>query len=118
MLAGLYQLTPLKRVCLLGCRSPVAVWTRLRGSLVQPVASVAAGARNGMWCLGCCWALMLVLVVVGVMQPWWMVAVAGVVFTEKALPIGPQASRWLGLLLLTPGALLVVGWEPLANITA
>lgn len=116
-LAALYQLTPLKRVCLTGCRSPLATWTRLRGSLVAPQAAVAAGIRNGLWCFSCCWALMLVLVAVGVMQPWWMAGVAVTVFVEKALPIGPRTSRLLALAPLVPGLLLLVRPDQLLSLT-
>jgi predicted metal-binding membrane protein len=90
---GLFQLTPLKRTCLRRCRSPV-----LCGSEDQP-QSVGAiwrlGLRNGVSCLGCCSALMCLLFVGGLMNPFWIVAIALWVFVEKILPQGDRVS-WLG----------------------
>ncbi|HEU5008352.1 MAG TPA: DUF2182 domain-containing protein [Jatrophihabitantaceae bacterium] len=106
--AGIYQLTPWKDACLRGCRTPMTAFTAIRGSLARPTVAAKVGARNGLWCLGCCWALMSVLVAVGVMQPWWMAAIAALIFAEKALPFGPALSRPIASLLAGFGAVLVV----------
>jgi predicted metal-binding membrane protein len=78
---GVYQWLPVKSACLDNCRSPVqflveAYRPGVRGALVM-------GARHGMYCLGCCWALMLLLFVGGVMNLLWVATISGVVFVEK-----------------------------------
>jgi predicted metal-binding membrane protein len=97
-LAALYQLTPLKRVCLRHCRSPLSLvlghWREGR------VGAVRMGVEHGGWCVGCCWGLMLALFAVGVMSIAWMVIIAAVIFVEKVLPRGERLTMPLGLLLL------------------
>ena len=88
--AGVYQLTPLKRACLRGCRTPLG-WLAHHwrdGSL----GALLMGIEHGAWCVGCCWALMLVLFAVGVMSITWTLVVAAVIFAEKVLP-GRRAGR-------------------------
>ncbi len=82
--AGLYQLTPLKNACLETCRSPVAFLARGIGSGVR--GALRLGVAHGLYCLGCCWALMLLLFVGGVMNLAWVAALAVVVVAEKTLP--------------------------------
>jgi len=82
--AALYELTPLKDVCLGKCRSPLGflmgVWRDgLRGAAEM-------GAKHGLWCLGCCWALMVALFALGVMSLVWMAVVAALITVEKVLP--------------------------------
>lgn len=108
MLAGAYQLSPLKTACLRGCRTPLTAFTAIRGSLGRPATAWRVGARNGLWCLGCCWALMSVLVAVGVMQPWWMAGIAVLIFVEKALPFGPRLSAPIAVLLAGAGVALLL----------
>ena len=97
-LAALYQLTPLKRVCLRHCRSPLALvlghWRDGR------FGAVRMGVEHGGWCVGCCWGLMLALFAVGVMSIAWMVIIAAAIFVEKVLPRGDRLTMPLGLLLL------------------
>jgi predicted metal-binding membrane protein len=107
LVAAVYQVTPWKAACLRGCRSPVTAFTAVRGSLARPRIAVRVGARNGLWCMGCCWALMCVLVAVGVMQPLWMLAISVLIFVEKALAWGPAFSRPLGAALAALGLLLL-----------
>jgi predicted metal-binding membrane protein len=111
LVAGGYELTPLKEVCLGKCRSPLGL---LLGSWRDgPVGATRMGMRNGAWCVGCCWALMASLFALGIMSLVWMVVVAGVIAVEKLLPWRRVATYGttallvvLGLLLLTaPGAL-------------
>ncbi len=101
--AGLYQLTPLKRVCLRTCRSPLDFllqhWRRGR------LGELRLGALHGLYCVGCCWALMAVLVFAAAMSFWWAAAIAGVVFVEKVLPWGDKLGRLLAVGLVTLGAL-------------
>lgn len=105
--AGLYQLTPWKGRCLSHCRSPLQflmhAWRDGR------LGAMVMGAHHGAYCIGCCWGLMLVLLVLGSMQVEWMAAVAAVVFVEKVLPGGPQVGRALGGLLLAVGAAVALG---------
>jgi predicted metal-binding membrane protein len=97
-LAALYQLTPLKRVCLKHCRSPLGIvlnhWRDGR------LGAVRMGAEHGGWCVGCCWGLMLALFAVGVMSIAWMVIIAAAIFVEKVLPRGERLTWPLGALLI------------------
>jgi predicted metal-binding membrane protein len=95
--AGAYQWTPLKETCLRHCRSPVAFlvqhWRRGAGG------AVATGVRHGLYCLGCCWMLMALLFVAGLMNLAWVAAVALLVLLEKTMPWGGRMSRLAGALL-------------------
>src|SRR5437764_1303008 len=97
-LAALYQLTPLKRVCLRHCRSPLSLvlghWREGR------LGAVRMGVEHGGWCVGCCWGLMLALFAVGVMSVAWMVIIAAAIFVEKVLPRGERLTWPLGVALL------------------
>jgi predicted metal-binding membrane protein len=101
MVAGLYQFTPFKRACLKSCRSPAAFivqhWKR------GVAGGFRLGTAHGLYCLGCCWALMLLLFVGGVMNLWWIGALAIFVLLEKLAPLGAQAGRLSGLLLVAAG---------------
>ena len=82
--AAVYQLTPLKDVCLAKCRSPLAfVVGSWRGGRI---GATRMGIEHGAWCVGCCWALMATLFALGVMSLTWMVVVAALVAVEKLLP--------------------------------
>ena len=105
--AGIFQWTPFKYVCLTRCRSPI-------GFLLSEWREGADGAlvlglRHGLLCLGCCWALMGLLFVVGVMNLLWIAALAGFVLVEKVAPGGVWVSRASGLLLVGWGALMIAG---------
>lgn len=102
VLAGLYQWTPLKTACLRRCRSPLSfLLTEWReGSK----GAVVMGVRHGVYCLLCCWALMSLLFVLGVMNLVWIAALTGVTIAEKILPGGARLSRVLGLGLIAWGA--------------
>jgi predicted metal-binding membrane protein len=105
-LAGLYQLTPLKRACLTHCRTPFGYFlTRWRSG---GPAAFGIGFHHGLYCLGCCWALMATTVAVGMMNMWWMAALAIVTFIEQAVPFGDHLRRPLGLALLAAAAWLAV----------
>ena len=82
--AGVYELTPLKRVCLRHCRSPLHyVLFGWRGGRV---GALRMGLEHGMYCVGCCWGLMVILFALGVMSLLWMAAVGAVIFVQKVLP--------------------------------
>jgi len=92
--AGVYQFTPLKHACLRHCRAPAHFISRYwrTGTL----GAYRMGLRLGAYCLGCCWVLMLLLFVGGVMNLLWIAAIAGFVLIEKLLPAGEHTSRIAG----------------------
>jgi predicted metal-binding membrane protein len=102
ILAGIYQLTPWKNRCLSHCRSPLGfLMTSWRhGNL----GSFKMGLRHGIYCLGCCWALMCVLFVVGVMNLFWIAALTGFVMLEKVGPAGEVIARIAGAAMIVLGA--------------
>lgn len=93
--AGVYQLTPVKQACLRRCRTPADF-------LVERWRTNAfvLGADHGLWCLGCCWALMAVLVVAGMMDVRWVVAIAAIVAVEKLTKRGAALARVTGVALI------------------
>jgi predicted metal-binding membrane protein len=93
--AGLYQLTPLKTVCLRHCRSPADFLVQHWGR-----GALRLGLQHGLWCLGCCWALMAVLVIVGMMGMVWVVGLAALVAIEKLSAHGLLLSRLTGVAFL------------------
>ncbi len=104
--AGLYQFTPLKYHCLDKCRSPLSfIMEHWRGRHDRARA-FWLGAHHGLYCLGCCWSLMLVMFAVGVGNVGWMLALAAVMATEKNMPWGRRLSAPLGVFLLGWGLAL------------
>jgi predicted metal-binding membrane protein len=87
--AGLYELTPLKSVCLRHCRSPLHFV--LGGWRDGWPGALRMGSEHGAYCVGCCWGLMIVLFALGVMSLFWMMLVAAVIFAQKILPGGDRA---------------------------
>ena len=102
LVAGIYQFTPAKRACLRACRSPLSFVMRRGGSSAG--SAFALGVEHGAYCLGCCWALMLLLFVGGVMNLWVIVGLTVVVLLEKIGPWGVVASRLVGAVLIGLGA--------------
>jgi predicted metal-binding membrane protein len=104
--AGVFQLTPLKQACLTRCRSPLAFlmseWRAGRwGAFVM-------GLKHGTHCVGCCWMLMSLLFVAGIMNLLWVAAIAGFVLLEKVAPHGELLGRVAaGVLIVAGGALIV-----------
>ena len=94
--AGLYQLTPLKMRCLDHCRSPLGHLMRYIG-FRGPLRDVRAGIHHGLFCLGCCWALMAVMVAFGVMNVAAMVGLALVIAVEKHWRHGERFARVVGV---------------------
>jgi len=104
--AGLYQLTPLKNMCLTHCRSPIDfLMSHWRGGRAGPIRM---GLHHGLHCLGCCWALMAVLFAVGVMNLLWVAGLALLVLVEKMMPATVLVSRMAGVALLIAGAIKMV----------
>ncbi|MCH7540379.1 MAG: DUF2182 domain-containing protein [Proteobacteria bacterium] len=106
VVAGLYQWSPLKQACLRHCRSPVhfIVHRRREGA----GGAFAMGLEHGAFCVGCCWILMGLLFLGGIMNLLWIAAIAIFVLAEKAAPFGVPAGRVSGLLLVLAGLFVVV----------
>jgi len=107
--AGFYQWTPLKDACLGRCRSPFQFIQAYGGFRPEPGASLLLGLRHGFYCIGCCWALMLLLFFGGVMNLLWVAALAAFVLAEKLVPRGRFLSRAAGAALIAGGASLIAG---------
>jgi len=104
--AGAYQFTPFKGDCLTHCRSPLGfLMSRWRDGTG---GALRMGIEHGTYCLGCCWALMCVLFVVGVMNLVWVAAMAIFVLIEKIAPAGTLVARVAGVAMITAGALAQV----------
>jgi predicted metal-binding membrane protein len=104
--AGLFQLTPLKHACLEKCRSPLDLvlnsWRDgSRGAFVM-------GLSHGLYCIGCCWLLMVLMFAGGAMNLLWMAAITAVVFVEKLVPGGPWFARGSGIVMVAFGVYSIV----------
>jgi predicted metal-binding membrane protein len=109
IIAGVYQLTPLKYRCLSHCRTPLSEVLRY-ASFRGPTRDVKAGLNSGFFCLGCCWSLMLLMAAFGVMNIYGMAGLAAVVAVEKLTPAGERFSKGIGVGLLILA--IVVIWVP------
>jgi predicted metal-binding membrane protein len=110
--AGLFQFSPLKYACLTECRSPVGFVIRHWPGGSRALQAFRLGVRHGLYCVGCCWVLMLLMFAVGGIQLGWMLALGAVMFVEKAVawgrwvtaPVGAVLALWgLALLARVPG---------------
>ena len=106
-LAGVYQLTPLKRTCLRVCRSPLSYL--LQHWRPGRFGALRMGIEHGAYCLGCCWALMLLLFAGGVMNLTLIVALRLWVIAEKHVPFGEWTARASGIVLLALAAWTAIG---------
>jgi predicted metal-binding membrane protein len=115
LVAAIYELTPLKDVCLGKCRSPLGLllssWRGGRSGAVR------MGVRNGAWCVGCCWALMASLFALGVMSITWMAVVAGLIALEKTVPWRRVAVYGTTAILLALGVLLFTAPDTIPGLT-
>ena len=105
--AGVFQFTPLKYACLSHCRTPLGYfmteWREgTKGALVM-------GLRHGAFCVGCCWLIMALLFVAGVMNLFWIAAIAAYVLLEKVLPGGHKVSWGIGVLMIGWGVWVIMG---------
>lgn len=105
--AGLWQFTPIKHACLRHCRSPVKFLAqhRRRGNM----GSLVMGLEHGTYCVGCCWFLMALLLVGGVMNLYWIIGLAAYVLIEKVVPKGERISQLVGVVLAVWGFTWLVG---------
>lgn len=104
--AGIYQWLPVKQACLSKCRNPLQFFvTRWR---TGAGGAFRMGAEHGLFCVGCCWMLMLLLFVAGVMNLVWIALIAGFVFVEKLLPAGKFTSGFASVALVLSGLFLLI----------
>ena len=104
--AGLYQLSPLKEACLRHCRGPFRYL--VHGWREGRTGALRMGAEHGLFCVGCCWGLMLALFALGVMSLFWAAVVAAAIFAEKVLPRGLALARVLAVALVALGLLVAL----------
>lgn len=106
ILAGLYQFTPIKDLCLSACRNPMTwFFGHWRGGTD---GAWAMGLRHGLFCLGCCWALMLLMFFAGVMNLVWVAGLAALMLVEKVAPRGDLVGKAVGVGLMGWGLALLV----------
>ncbi|MDT8345758.1 MAG: DUF2182 domain-containing protein, partial [Thermohalobaculum sp.] len=106
VLAGGYQLTPLKAACLTLCRNPLAFF--MAGWRDGPAGALAMGLRHGLICIGCCWALMALMLLAGTMNLVWMAALGTLMLAEKTLPHADRMGRLAGAGLVIAGVALIL----------
>lgn len=115
VVAAIYELTPLKDVCLGKCRSPLGF---LLGAWREgPFGGLEMGLRHGAWCIGCCWALMASLFALGVMSLAWMALIAGLIAFEKLIPSRRAATYGTTAVLLVLGTLLILAPDAIPGLT-
>ncbi len=108
-------MTPMKRVCLRHCRSPMHYV--LGGWRVGTLGALRMGLEHGAYCVGCCWGLMLILFSLGVMSLLWMTVVAGVIFAEKAIPGGWRLARPLAVVFVALGIWVMAAPSSVPGLT-
>lgn len=107
VVAGVYQFTPFKNACLRACRTPLGfVLTHDFGRGIP--SALRAGASHGLYCLGCCWALMVVLAVIGLMNVAWMAVIAAIFFVEKNVRWGDWLPKVVGVACVVGGLVLLL----------
>lgn len=105
--AGLFQFTKMKGACLTRCRSPAGFIARRRRPGIA--GGFAMGMEHGFYCVGCCWVLMALLFVGGVMNLIWIAVLAAYVAVEKLTPFGDAARRAAGVILIVWGGVILAG---------
>jgi predicted metal-binding membrane protein len=108
ILAGLYQWSPLKDVCLSQCQAPLTFILSRGGFQGAATSSLMLGFRHGIYCLGCCWALMALLFALGVMNPFWIAGLAILVLLEKVTPSGRVIARIVGIAFFAGGVWILL----------
>lgn len=116
--AAIWQLTPLKQACLRHCRSPMSLFLRSRARLERPAGALRAGTTHGLSCVGCCWALMAVLVALGTMNLAWMAGLAVLILVEKTTPFGARAAPLAAIAFAAAGGLLLARPDTLTIVAS
>jgi predicted metal-binding membrane protein len=107
LVAGLYQWTSWKDVCLRQCQAPIAFLSKNGGFRSDPYGAAGVGVKHGLYCLGCCWALMGLLFVGGIMNLFWIAGIAILVLSEKVMPLGRVIPRIAGAIMGLAGIWLI-----------
>lgn len=107
IVAGTYQWSSFKDACLAQCQTPLGFLMRHGGFRRDRQGCLQLGLRHGAYCVGCCWALMALLFVVGVMNVFWISLLAGLVLLEKVTPTGRLIARFVGVALMASGVWLL-----------
>jgi predicted metal-binding membrane protein len=115
VLAGIYELTPLKTICLRHCRSPVHYV--LTGWRLGTRGAIRMGAEHGTFCVGCCWGLMIILFALGVMSLFWMAVVGSLIFAQKVLPFGERLPRLFAVAFVAFGIWVAAGPSTVPGLT-
>ena len=105
--AGIYEIMPLKYACLSQCQAPLAFIQHRGGFKSGAGGAFRLGLQHGLYCVGCCWALMVLLFVGGVMNVLWIAALSILVLSEKLLPAGRLVPRLAGLVLIAAGTIFL-----------
>ena len=116
LVAAVWQLTPLKSVCLRHCRSPLSFFMRFGRAVTRPWGALRMGSTHGLYCVGCCWALMAVLVAVGTMNLAWMLALATLILLEKNAPAGERIAQVAAAVFAAIGLLLILRPETITTL--
>ena len=112
LLAGLYQFSPLKYKCLDKCRSPMSFVMSRWGGGQEASRAFRLGVHHGLYCLGCCWSLMLLMFAVGIGSIGWMLALGALMAIEKNMPWGRRLSAPVGIVLIAWGVAVVLVGAP------
>jgi predicted metal-binding membrane protein len=116
VLSGLYQCTPFKRACLKHCQSPLHfVMEHWHDG---PIGALRMGATHGVYCFGCCWGLMAILFVMGVMHLGWMAAVGALILIEKVIPSAKWIPTAVGVLFIFVGLLVALFPQTLFRLSS
>lgn len=115
--AAVWQLTPLKSACLRHCRSPLSFFLRFGAAVTRPWGTLRMGGIHGLFCLGCCWALMAVLVALGTMNLAWMLGLAILILLEKNAPAGHRIAHAAALAFSGIGLLLIMRPDSITMFT-
>lgn len=117
LVAALWQLTPLKSICLRHCRSPFSFFLRFGKGIARPAGAFRMGLSHGAFCIGCCWALFAVLVAVGTMNIAWMMALTALIVLERNAPGGERIALLGAAGLAALGSALILEPSILNQIT-
>lgn len=115
--AAVWQLTPLKSMCLRHCRSPMSFFLRFGRTPGKSLGALRMGSTHAVYCVGCCWALMAVLVAMGTMNPAWMLALAVLIFLEKNARGGERVALAAAAVFVLLGVLLLVDPSTVHTLT-
>jgi len=115
--AGVWQLSPLKQLCLRHCRSPMSFFLRYGRRIEQPTGAARMGATHGLFCVGCCWAMFVLLVAIGTMNVGWMLILTALIVTEKSFRQGERVATVAGAAFVVLGVALLASPGTIESIT-